>query len=244
MALIIRAGVPLLLLALSGGSHAFPTGAGGCDSGNALGPPHFDATALVSDGTLQDKGVEVTVNGIDLLGVPAFPVGEDLPWVVLATAAPMKGILLRAAALDGSDAAVGSLTTTNFLYQPASGVCLAPTDGITHKTSADKTIAQGTIRFDVPADVQLDVTVVFANNATVSDFAHTSYTITFDDAPAAPTASVGINATDVPNSPPPAVSPAPTLSLAGTTSSPTSTEPCYLCGSGRVDSGIWYSDDW
>lgn len=176
-------GTPLVLAALShlltSSVQAFPDFAGSCDAGVAVGPQHFDATEVVN-GTLEDKGVGLAVNGVDLLQNPntTLPVGQDLNWTVTANAMPMRGILFRVEALDGSDA-TSSLSTDSDLLQP-SNLCDAPVAGITHNSVDDKTVAEGTIRFDEPKVVQLDVTVVFANNDALSDYAYAGVEVNFE----------------------------------------------------------------
>ena len=76
-------------------------------------------------------------------------------------------------------------------------------------SAVDKTEAAGTIFLDEASSVTLDVTVVFVNNPTISDFAHTGYTVQFAAAAAetpGPTAAMPI---PPPVAPP--VAPAPTM---------------------------------
>ena len=185
--------------------QAYPYGAGGCAAGReSVNRMHFDADS-VSGGTLAEKGVTVTVNGMDLVDpqaeppFPTFPIGQDLSLSVTANEAPMRGILVRAEALDGSDAAADSLlldsssSSSLQLLQPSS-VCAAldiPISGVTHTSNVDKTIAEGiSFRLDrANAAVLLDVTVVFVNNDTLSDYAYTGFTLAFgeEDGASAPT---------------------------------------------------------
>jgi len=183
--------------------QAFPYGAGGCAAGReSINRMHFDADEVVG-GTLAEKGVTVTIHGMDLMDsqaeppFPTFPIGQDLSLTVTANEAPMRGILVRAEALDGSDAAADSLlltstATTSLLLQPSS-VCAAlaiPISGVTHTSNVDKRIAEGiTFRLDqANAAVLLDVTVVFVNNDTLSDYAYTGFTLAFvEDGATAPT---------------------------------------------------------
>jgi len=186
--------------------QAFPYGAGGCAAGReSINRMHFDADEVVG-GTLAEKGVTVTIHGMDLVDsqaeppFPTFPIGQDLSLTVTANEAPMRGILVRAEALDGSDAAADSLllddssSSSLQLLQPSS-VCAAlaiPISGVTHTSNVDKRIAEGiTFRLDqANAAVLLDVTVVFVNNDTLSDYAYTGFTLAFvedEDGTSAPT---------------------------------------------------------
>jgi len=213
--------------------HALAGGAAGCGAPGvpAVGDPqHFDATDLVSGGALSEKGVVVTIGGVEVVDGLVLPVNVDLPWTVTANGAPMRGVLFRAEVVDGPDTIVMLDTTSDLLQPTAMGVCIDPVQGITHNTNVDKTEAVGTINLmtalDEVSSVAVDVTVVFVNNATISDFAHTGYAVQFAGAaatpgPTGPTAAPSTSATGTGG---------PTTSPAPTTSSPTYSEECFLCG--------------
>jgi len=172
----------------------------------------------------------VTIGGEEVVDGLILPVNSDVPWTVTANGAPMRGVLFRAEVVDGADAIVMLDTTSELLKPTAMGVCTDPVQGITHNSNVDKMEAAGTINLMTALDevsiVAVDITVVFENNATVSNFAHSGYTVNFAGAaagetlgPTGPTAAPATTGTG-----------GPTTSPAPTTSSPTYSEECFLCG--------------
>jgi len=128
-----------------------------------------------------EQGVTVTVGGMELTeGTPMeLAVGEDIPWSI-SGGPPFKGVLVRLE-MAGRDApdATGALSTTSNVLRLADDTCVAPVTGITHNGNGEKTIAEGTLRVDEEADGELDITLVYVNNQTASEYAYTGYELAF-----------------------------------------------------------------
>ena len=144
------------------GSHhavrAFSTGAGGCDTGGAVGGIHLNNPTT---GSLATGGFQVFLDG-------ATPLQPDTPMsitpsqvytlsIVPAAGGTFKGALFR---VDG--AGVTLLPGTNAQIAMA---CSA-VSGVTHTLNDDKTDFKATLQVDGTDITILDVTLVVVNSAT------------------------------------------------------------------------------
>lgn len=195
------------------------------------GGPHL-SNAPLNITSLEATPVQFLLNGQALCAEqqtpcsdpnPTLTVGEVYNWEVSGDT--YRGLLVRVEALDGGATFEGELLTEDPLLGPADA-CVAPVVGIDHSSPVDKTSSTGTLRIDAAGQVQIDVNVVFRNNAAEgSAFAHNYFLVNFEAAPTpdtpAPTdAPVTTPDTPAPTDAPdaPADTPAPT---AADTPSPT-----------------------
>lgn len=172
----------LLLLGTLRTVSSFPTGAGGCEGGQAsVEGSHLDTSKTVlQTGTLDDGQVQVSVNGSPLNTGAVLPVqvGKDYTVTVAASGAPIRGILIRSqCTIDLTD----SLLPDDDLTQVAQ-ICDGQSAdnsvvGITHTSSAPKTRISSLLNIPDRTTISFDVTVVMANNATHSIYYYTGYSI-------------------------------------------------------------------
>lgn len=171
-------------LALSGKmASALPTGAGGCDAGDAVGGTHLNRDQLET-GTLAENGFEVRLDGELLIPEEPFDfsVGDDHTIQLTATfdGTFFRGFLIR---LEGDI----FVDTTQALIPPAengeiqqSELCIDDQDvgGLTHTNRADKTSISGILNLDLEAqDLQMDVTMVVQNVQAISEWYYAGYTL-------------------------------------------------------------------
>jgi hypothetical protein len=158
--------------ALFTSTQAFSTGAGGCAGGGAaVRGFHLTDTKTIVTGSLADGGVGLYLEGVllDPTTVANLP-ANNLKILSLNGTSDYRGLLVRASsAIDVSNALV---ETSDDLQE--AGVCDAPVTGITHNNSNLKNNQAMSI-FLVEGNLTLDVTVVFANNATDSIYYYSSY---------------------------------------------------------------------
>jgi hypothetical protein len=189
---------------------AYPNGAGGCTSGlPAVGGSHIEINQKsVIPGFLDQSGVSFTIGRQQLSKetVNVFPLGEDLLVEASSSNLPIRGILVRIERGDGIDSTGALVPGEN--TKLADYVCSPPATGITHFDSENKNAAKGTIRFDEAIEsITCEVTVVFANNDTLSSFAYDSFDLQFE----------GSTSTEEPLSAAPSD---PTISVYPTTTAP------------------------
>jgi hypothetical protein len=185
----------------------------------AVGGLHLDTSngRPVEEGTLAEGAIEVVLGETVLIdGIrDIFPVGQDLPIAVVGTQIPYRGVLVRIEAPAGVDT---TLALTPGENTKVADVCIAPVVGITQPDRSDKTLSTGTVRFDEEAlDVQMDITVVFINEALGSAYSYGQFRVDFRaDTTLAPVAApVGAPIavpTPATSAPVPAVPTAPTPS--------------------------------
>jgi hypothetical protein len=159
--------------------EAFPTGAGGCQTGAAaVNGLHLQNGP--GESTLEGLGIQISVDG-DVLS-PGAPVtvaaGADHTVTVTATGTPFKGFLLALSASTGETDLSTALTPVDNTTEQPAGVCDAPVVGVTHTSNADKTTASATLSLDGSADLNLDVTVVLQNSGGVSSYGYERFAIT------------------------------------------------------------------
>jgi hypothetical protein len=173
--------------------EAYSTGAGSCIGGMAaVGGFHLEATnsqtgdkRTVLTGELSEGKVTVLIDDGDALDFAA-PYGlstqTDYTITVVTAQDPgYKGILLRYSNADSTiDAATQILLTpADALLQPLE---LCATDevnavGLTHTDNSAKLSVGATMRFDAPGTVQLDITIVGANDDKVSVYGYTGFVL-------------------------------------------------------------------
>jgi hypothetical protein len=149
-------------------ANGFPSGAGGCGPYPSLASKHYDT----SNGKIVTElpfSPAVSISSGDLLlplgGTIYVAAGETMNMNINGTG--IKGVLFRLSAIPD----------VNLSGVPVPGVgaaiasaCSLPLVGITHKDNLDKTSIGGTLKFKEAANITVDLTVVFANNATASDY--------------------------------------------------------------------------
>lgn len=172
---------------------AYPTGAGSCIGGMAaVGGFHLESTdpqtgdkRTVLTGQLSEGKVSVLIddaNALDFATPYGLQTQTDYTITVVTTQDPgFKGILLRYSNADSSiDAA------TQILLEPTDGLLqrseLCATDevntvGLTHTDNSEKLSVRATMRFDTPGTVQLDITIVGANDNKVSVYGYTGFVL-------------------------------------------------------------------
>jgi hypothetical protein len=168
--------------ALLASAQAFPSGAGGCDGGQAA-VNGFHLSELngktIETGSLTDGNVGLLLNGVPLDPAATTAVNFTAGAVnvlTLAGTSPYRGLLIRLAAPSGVDTTTALLEVSDDL-KDAAGVCTAPVVGITHTNSDLKFSQSVSLMIAAEGEVTLDVTVVVANNATDSIYYYSGYTL-------------------------------------------------------------------
>ena len=166
---------------------AFPNQAGWCPGGiPAVGAPHLDSSKVITTGSLADAKYSIDINRGEPL-VPsrdvsspsiALKTGVDYYIRVAAALKRYKGFLVRLSAPDTVDTTTALLPVN--LSQVATA-CNEPVVGICHFNNELKNFASGNLRVDQASVVYLDVTVVRENNANVSSYFYSRYTVRFDE---------------------------------------------------------------
>lgn len=206
----------------------YPTGAGSCASGkNAVGGYHLEEQSpsggkrTVLSGELSEGSVSVLINNNDddpLMDVSQpYPLQTQIEYTitVVTTQDPgFKGILLRFSNTDNTMDVPNDiiLQPSDTLLQLAM-ICLeteSNTIGLTHTDNIEKLSVSALIQFNTPGTVLLDISIVGANDDTVSVYGHSAFTleITGDPLTMIPTMSP----MKIPTSLPPGVTAIPTVS--------------------------------
>lgn len=189
---VVTMGMLRLLLLCSSlwtACQAYPTGAGWCIAGPAVGPPHLNA-ALVQTGTLNEYGYRVLVDGVAIDGETVLATKTEYTLSVDAPETVFRGVLLRLQQQTSSSsntAAVGVIDLQPSTNTKTADVCAAPVVGVTHTDNSDKQLASGIVRVEDASTVSLDVTVVTVNNDQESIYSYSPFTLQFVDATDAPT---------------------------------------------------------
>jgi hypothetical protein len=167
--------IATLLLPSVGG---FATGAQGCGAnGPAVGGAHLglDDNRLVSvkpwssADTLKIDGA-LMVKGANTLATR--------PKLLRADVAQFKGILIRLSyKADPNSTAYEYSIIPNTAGIATAKVCVAPVVGITHTSNNIKQVAEGKLNITSPGVYTVDITVVFNNNQTTSEYTHQGYEI-------------------------------------------------------------------
>jgi hypothetical protein len=209
---------------------------------------------MVRKGTLHDGAFQVTVGDVVLraatdpnttnatLSIPQFKVDTTYEISVLGTRYAYKGCLIRMESLNNQDLYAALLPGTNM--GPAfacfgnesstsggdGGTSTNLVTGISHTDNPLKQLHSGVIRLADPGHVVLDITVVGINNATVSLYAYSQYTLRFVSAPTPTAPTTASSPQTAPQQPAPTsaistptAAPAPPPSSPVPSATPTST---------------------
>lgn len=155
----------------------------------AVGPPHqLGGDQEEIDRTLEEAGITVKIGDTTLEEGTTAELFSFVSYRVEVTAGneEFRGILLRMQA-SGPDSdsidMTGALMVGEGNLQDAFVSGCEPPEvvvGLTHMDRNDKSIAIGNMRLDAEFDsIDLDVTIVFVNNATISSYAYTGYELAF-----------------------------------------------------------------
>jgi hypothetical protein len=152
-------------------TDGFPGGAGGCGPYPSIGAPHFDTSngKIVTELPFATgpKALSLIVGGSPhaISGTTTVKVGAITDMNIIGTG--IKGVLFRLSAIPdvnlsgvpvpGAGAAIAS-------------ACTLPLIGITHTNNIEKTSIGGTVQFKQATNITVDLTVVFSNNATTSQY--------------------------------------------------------------------------
>lgn len=159
--------------------ECYPSGAGGCKGGKAaVGGTHkFKLIGSVAKKTLAEKKVKISVGGVSVLEGKTVSVAAGKSHTIKVNGTDMKGILVRVKAKNG--VSTKSVLTPGSLTQAAK-VCASPVVGITHKSNDKQKSYTGTIKFQkATSGVILDITVVFINSLTKSEYAYGQLKVDF-----------------------------------------------------------------
>jgi len=131
-----------LLLAIVPLTQAFPTGAGGCGTGESAATPRHGAAS----GDLRDGGYSVDID-TDVNDITVTLSGEIF-----------RGFLIRMedVEVDAFDDSIAQIAS----------VCSTPAIGVTHTSRDDKTEASATFSTDGPGTYAVEVTVVESFSST------------------------------------------------------------------------------
>jgi hypothetical protein len=169
----------LAVVALQLSADAYPTGAGDCPARTAaVGGSHLTATTI-TNGDLNDFGVELLINGLSISAAAPFdvPIGQDHVWELVSPG--FRGFLLR---LDGGDDeidtidALGPVLGMGGMVQVAEVCTRQGVGGVTHRSRQLKNATSGSLRLDQESrGMNLDVTVVIENVNGLSEYYYSSY---------------------------------------------------------------------
>jgi hypothetical protein len=177
------------------GTQSFSTGAGGCKGGVAAVEGLHLSRAATTTGSLELGGVTLSSNGVAVANGGAVTANVNTAVtlsvdVAGTTTRQFKGILYRLERQSGTASTTGFLTPANSDTQ-AAGACSQPIVGVTHSSSALKSRAQAVLNVKEVASFFLDITVVFANVASTSEYYFTRFSVNIVSAPVAPVAAPG-----------------------------------------------------
>ena len=156
--------------------EAFPSGAGNCAAGNAVGGIHLARTSTVSKDAV-DSGFVVTIDGEVLSPTTAYTFRSGVKHVVKVTnlKKPFKGFQFR---IGGAGTSALEISRNNLNAQ-LSSVCLAAgASGVTHLDATPKTEAEAIIAIETAdSALTLDLTIVVANAAVLAEHYHTKFNL-------------------------------------------------------------------
>jgi hypothetical protein len=154
---------------------SFPSGAGSCDTGGAVGGYHLESytkgnnsSTLLSNnhtkssirciqtGTLRHAGMEVVIGGNRILSetqpIQFLQSHTEYTIQIYTITSVFRGVFIRLSHADSTRAIdlSGMLRTTDPLLQMATIVCTDPTVavGVTHRSSIDKDLVYATMQLD------------------------------------------------------------------------------------------------
>jgi hypothetical protein len=165
---------------------AFPIGAGGCESGGAVGGIHLTNPTT---GSLDDGGFQVVTNQniklVPNLDVTAISPSQAYLLNVIpnvGSAATFKGVLIR---VNGT----GTYSIDPKENAKEAGECTSlNVGGVTHTDSTTKTFFGSSFTTESLGEYVVEVTVVVQNNSTGSVYYYDKFVLTsFDDTPIFPT---------------------------------------------------------
>jgi hypothetical protein len=163
-------------------AQAFSTGAGGCDTGGAVGGPHLVSPTT---GPLSTGSFQVLLDGTTPL-LPDTPTSITASQLYTLSIVPSAGATFRGALFRVAGTGVTLLPGTN------AQVAVACTDvaGVTHTSNDLKTDFKATVQVDGTASTIVDVTVVVANSATAgSTYYYSQFLLQPTDAATTPMAT-------------------------------------------------------
>lgn len=164
----------VIFLSLQRLASAFPTQAGSCVEGPAVGGFHLSRPQTT--GSLSDGGFEVLLNDVplDIISIGSFPLGENATLTLRSTGPTgFLGYLLRLDLGDGDTMALIPDSSGQVL-----NLCSAErVSSSTHTNSEPKSFITAVLETDVFTALSLDVTVVVRNIRSSSVYYHTKFLI-------------------------------------------------------------------
>jgi hypothetical protein len=162
----------LTLLFRNSSVTGYPNGAGGCDTGGAVGGVHLTNTPLTT-GSLATGSYQVMLdNSMPLAAretTTIAPLNSYTFSIVPPINATFTGALIR---IEGK----GAFTLTPGINAQVASVCYAPVAGVTHSEFSDKTEFTAIFESGEVSDYLVDVTVVVYNAADEgSEYYYTQY---------------------------------------------------------------------
>jgi hypothetical protein len=214
---------------LMGSAQAFSAGAGGCVGGAAaVGGSHLTRETTLT-GTLAEGGLSVYLNNelTDITTPLSLEVAKPYSVHVNGTS-EYKGILYRLESTLGLDVTGFVSTAPDDPRTKIADACASPATGLTHVNSDLKNNIPMFLTIESAGTYKVDITIVAANNASVSEYYHSQFALNVNPATASPvTAAPALSPAPAPSievSPPPAAEPAAPTPETSTTESPASTE--------------------
>lgn len=198
---LVFSALVIVVAFFAGEVSAYPNGAGGCSGGKAaVGAPHLDTSngKVVEEVPFADSGVIFEINSQEVHPNVETSIYSGL-YNFSVTGGPFKGALIRVEQGDGTSLSFAPISPAQFAT-----ACVAPAHGVTHTDNSEKTVLSGLFQTSSTKNVTVDLTVVFANNITVSRYTYQNYTLTVTKMPVSGT----------PPSKVPAASQAPAMALA------------------------------
>jgi hypothetical protein len=159
-----------LLLAFVEG---YSTGAAGCGKSPSVAGEHVDTKKgkrKVFSLKWTDRALNLTVDGVTIKPNSTINLVAGKVLEIKLVGKKIKGSLFRLS---------GTPITYNFTESLTTGIqtkiatnCKSYPGGLTHFSSAEKVALSGSMKFDEPLNINLDMTVVFMNNSTRSEYTY------------------------------------------------------------------------
>lgn len=165
-------------------SHAYPNGAGHCDSGTAISRGHGGSSRSLSEANfgLFWGGTEIDPSAPTTVGVNM----DHTLTLIRKDGSKFMGFLIRLSGQNGENVSTAALVGTE-TFSKYSNLCTNGVVGITHVNSMNKERVTVKLNYPAEADLLLEVTVV---TNTASNWFYDSFNLNVSGDAAAPTSTV------------------------------------------------------
>jgi hypothetical protein len=171
-------------------ANGFSSGAGGCGPAPSIGFPHTNTIVPTDNSTRpvtiypfnsSERAVTITISSRIIQPDTTVTLKVNRNYAIKLSGYPFKGFLFRLAVANTSSYNLSEAITPFLDFGQVPAVCTGSSKvtGITHTSNSLKNDVTGFLYFEKPIDVvNLDVTVVFLNNNTGSEYSSAKFNIT------------------------------------------------------------------